>query len=154
MPNPVTHERIWRDKEVLMKRTEKRYIEMCVDGSGKAFRLGTAANLLDAMEEVREKTIPGFNIPFCLIHGDMDAGVPVDGSDYMWYVDVAVQFTKNLVLSRRPLTRTSLRATVDTPMADRVYHRVEGGYHDMLSDPFAEEAMEHCVAFINDRVSK
>jgi alpha-beta hydrolase superfamily lysophospholipase len=86
MPNPVSPERIWRDPQVLAKRTEKRYKEMGIDGSGLPFKLGSAANMLTALEEVRTKAIPGFKVPFCVIHGTKDAGVPIAGSDLLWYV--------------------------------------------------------------------
>jgi len=128
MPNPVSPERIWRDPEVLEARTAGRFVESGVDGSGIPFRLGTAANMVTALEEVRSNAIPGFELPYCIVHGTEDAGVPISGSDYMW-------------------------ATASTPESDREYHRIDGAYHDMLSDPAAEETVGYFVGFIKKRVA-
>lgn len=129
MPNPISPERIWRDPEVLALRTDKRFVEMGVDGSGKPFRLGTALNLVVSMEEARTKAIPGFNLPYCIAHGAKDAGVPIAGSEYMIN-------------------------TANTPGDDRDYLRIEDAYHDLLSDPVAEETMDFFIKFMNKHLSK
>jgi len=129
MPNTLTPDRIWRDEEVRSYRTSKRYSEMSIDGSGIPFRLGTAVNLLLGLEECRRSAIPGFRLPFCIVHGVNDLGVPVEGSDYLW-------------------------ETADTPTEDKAYDRVEDGRHDMLSDHYAEEAMDFFMKFIQKRLAK
>lgn len=121
MPNPVSPERIWRDQEVLRYRTHPHQKSFMIDGSGIAFRLGTALNLVQALEVAEKSAIVGFRQPFCLIHGVEDAGVPVEGSDLMWQ-----------------------KATAEK----KEYHRIDGAYHDLLSDPAAEECMQTFVNFM------
>lgn len=84
MPNPISNDRIWRDPKIIEWREEKQLVARGIDGGGVPFRLGTAANLLSALEAVREEAIPGFKMPFCIVHGTEDAGVPIEGSDLMW----------------------------------------------------------------------
>ena len=129
MPNPISPERIWRDPEVLKKCTEERFIEMMIDGSGIPFRLGTGLNLVLALEAVRTNAIPGFKVPYCLVHGTCDYGVPIEGSEYMW-------------------------ETAETPQEDRVFNRVEGAYHDVFADPVAEECMDFIIDWIKKRIKK
>lgn len=69
MPNPVSAERIWKDPEVLKMRTDPRLREMNIGGTGTPYRLGTAAAMVDGLEEVHDKAIPGFRVPFFLAHG-------------------------------------------------------------------------------------
>lgn len=83
MPNTVSPDRIWKDPEVREIRNEPRYKSMLLDGSGRAFSLGTATNLLSATEEVREKVIPGLTVPFCVCHGSDDMAVLISGSEYL-----------------------------------------------------------------------
>jgi alpha-beta hydrolase superfamily lysophospholipase len=128
-PNPISPDRIWRDPEVLAARTGARYKEMSIDGSGIPFRLGTAVNLVLALEESRTKAIPGFKLPFCILHGTQDEGVPISGSEFMW-------------------------DTAETPEADRSFHRIDGAFHDLFGDPKAEECMKIVVDWIAKRISK
>jgi alpha-beta hydrolase superfamily lysophospholipase len=118
MPNPISPDRIWRDEEVRKIQCSPRYIEVNLEGGGSPFRLGTALNLAVATEEVRNNAIPGFKVPFCILHGTADYGVLIQGSEFM--MDKA-----------------------DTPMDEKELHRIEGAYHDLLGDPLAEECMEH-----------
>lgn len=67
MPNPISPERIWRDEEVRKYHTRPRHYEMKLDGGGIPFRLGTAVNLVLALEVVRKDVIPGFKVPFCIL---------------------------------------------------------------------------------------
>ena len=99
MPNTLPPDRIWRDPEVRRIRTEKRYNEMLIDGGGDSFRLGTALNLVLALEEARNTSIPGLKAPFCILHGTEDAAVPIAGSEFL--IEHAA-----------------------TPEADRQFHRV------------------------------
>jgi alpha-beta hydrolase superfamily lysophospholipase len=127
MPNPVSAERIWKDPEVLALRTAPRWKEMMVDGSGRPFRLGTALGMVVAMDTVK-KEMPGFKVPYCIVHGTEDAAVLIEGSDYMW--DKAA-----------------------TPAEDKVFKRQEGSYHDLLADPTAEDSIQFTVDFIKKRIA-
>ena len=98
---------------------------MQVDGSGIPFRLGTALNLVLALEEARNKAIPGFKVPYCLLHGTEDAAVPISGSEFMW-------------------------EKASTPEGDREFNRIEGAYHDLFGDPKAEE----CEAIVKNWIEK
>jgi acylglycerol lipase len=129
MPNPGSADRIWKDKDVLAQILDKRYVEMGLEDSGQPITLGTAVQMLNALDEVREVTIPALNTPFCVLHGTQDFAVPIEGTDF--------------------LTDTCL-----TNKDDRVIHYIEGGYHCLPADPAAEEVMEHMIAYIKDRMSK
>ena len=102
---------------------------MGIDGSGIPFRLGTALNLVLALEEARKTAIPGFTIPYCIIHGTEDHGVPMKGSEFMW-------------------EKTS------TPAADREFHKVEGAFHDLFADQEAEKCDRLMVGWIKKRLGK
>jgi alpha-beta hydrolase superfamily lysophospholipase len=128
MPNPISPERIWRDDEVLAIRTAPRYLEQGVDGSGLPFRLGTALNLVVALEEARNTAIPGFTVPYLILHGTEDHGVPIAGSEFMW-------------------------EKAATPEADRSFLRKEGAYHDLLADFVAEECMQDMIDWIQKRIA-
>lgn len=45
------------------------------------------------------------------------------------------------------------REMAETSESDRVYHRIEGGYHDLLADPLAEDVMDKLMAFMKQRVA-
>eukprot|EP00532_Pseudo-nitzschia_australis_P015595 CAMPEP_0168259630 /NCGR_PEP_ID=MMETSP0141_2-20121125/7859_1 /TAXON_ID=44445 /ORGANISM="Pseudo-nitzschia australis, Strain 10249 10 AB" /LENGTH=226 /DNA_ID=CAMNT_0008197147 /DNA_START=431 /DNA_END=1112 /DNA_ORIENTATION=+ len=102
---------------------------MLLDSIGNPFRLGTAVNLLEALEDVRNHAIPGYNRPFVVVHGDQDAAVPIAGS--------------------KLLLENSSTATHDKEL-----HVLETTYHGVLADPKAEEAMNHMVAFVDARTKK
>lgn len=129
MPNPISPDRIWVDEKVRALHVAPRNKEMCIDGSGRPFRLGTAVNMLDALELARSTVIPGLTVPFCVIHGVKDEGCPVDGTDY-------------------------LDEAAETAAEDRSYHRLEEAYHDLLGDPAAEQTMEYMIDFMNKQVAK
>ena len=59
----------------------------------------------------------------------IDEGVPISGSEFL--------FEKSA-----------------TPSGDKVFRRLEGALHAVLSDPSAEEAMEHIVKFVDERLEK
>ena len=126
MPNPISPDRCWRDEEVCKFWSSGRRLEIGLEGGGTPFRLGTALNLVVAMEEVRNNAIPGFKVPFCLLHGTADFGVMIQGSEFM--MDKA-----------------------ETPMDAKEFHRIEGASHDLFSDPLAEECMEHTWKWILKR---
>ena len=129
MPNPLPPERIWSDPEVVAARTDPANPDTRIDGSGTGFRLGTAANLVRALQAAEHTAIPGLTVPYCVVHGTDDLGVPVRGSDYLW-------------------------ATALTPEMDRAFLRKDGGKHDMLADPAAEEAMEFFLEYIRRRLAR
>jgi acylglycerol lipase len=129
MPNPVSPDRIWVDEQVRALHTAPREKEMQLDGSGRPFRLGTGVGLLTALEVVRSDTIPGLTVPFCVIHGEKDAAVPISGTDF-------------------------LDEHASTPIEDRVVHRLEESFHDLLGDPSAEKTMAYMIEFMDDRVGK
>ena len=85
--------------------------------------------LVAALEEVRNEAIPGLSVPFCCIHGTKDYGVPIEGSEF-------------------------LMKHISTPDDRREFHRIDGGYHDIFSDPRAEEAMGHWLAFIQKQMER
>ena len=125
MPNPISADRIWRDKDVLKVMTSDLYRK--IDGSGIPLRLGTAVNVVVAVKECYNKAIPGFKVPYCIIHGTNDYGVRIEGSDYMWKTAV---------------------------IEERAFHRKEGAYHDLFADPTAEENMQHVVDWVKSRLNK
>eukprot|EP00934_Nitzschia_sp_Nitz4_P005467 Nitzschia sp. Nitz4//scaffold183_size43938//3886//6747//NITZ4_007264-RA/size43938-processed-gene-0.12-mRNA-1//-1//CDS//3329539596//5457//frame0 len=127
MPNPVSSERIWREKQILEEKTAPRIREMGLESSGTPFRLGTAVNLLLSLEAARGQAIPGLTIPFCIIHGDSDYGVPIEGSQFM---------LKNAASSKKEL------------------HTIPGAYHDLMTDPLAEEAIVHWMSFVDEQMKQ
>jgi len=129
MPNPVSKDRIWSDKEVLKFYEDPRKNEMGLDAVGLPFRLGTAVNLLAALEEVQNNAIPGYNRPFCIVHGDGDVAVPMSGSKLL-YNDS------------------------DTLDNDKELHTIEGMYHGLLAEPKAEEVMTLITNFVDARMKK
>mmetsp|Transcript_25407 Transcript_25407/g.53553 ORF Transcript_25407/g.53553 Transcript_25407/m.53553 type:complete len:387 (+) Transcript_25407:312-1472(+) len=129
MPNTVSGARIWKDPEVVLHHTNPAKTNMLLDSIGNPFRLGTAVNLLEALEDVRNHAIPGYNRPFVVVHGDQDAAVPIAGS--------------------KLLLENSSTATHDKEL-----HVLETTYHGVLADPKAEEAMNHMVAFVDARTKK
>ena len=129
MPNPISADRIWRDKEVRDIHEDPRWLEISLDGGGRPFRLGTAVSLTSALEVVRESTIPGLNVPFCAIHGEKDVAVPIEGTDM-------------------------LEELATTPSEDRAVFRIKEAYHDLLSDPTSEETMGYIIKYLDERVDK
>uniref|UniRef100_A0A7S2Y9R0 Serine aminopeptidase S33 domain-containing protein n=1 Tax=Entomoneis paludosa TaxID=265537 RepID=A0A7S2Y9R0_9STRA len=123
MPNPISPDRIWSDPEVLEMHRNPRMTEMRLAGEGEPFRLGTALSLVVSLDEARFKVIPGFNVPFYLMHGTEDHGVKIEGSEYMW-------------------------STVDTPIDSREFVHVEGGFHDLFSLPESYDLMEGVVKWM------
>jgi len=126
MPNTVSPDRIWRDEQVRRIRCDPDYLDMGIDGSGRKFKLGTGLNLVLALEEVRSRVIPGLTVPFCVLHGTSDYGVPIEGAEYL----------------------------MDTSMGkeENEFHRMEGAYHDLFTDPLAEEAIGHWMSFVEKRL--
>eukprot|EP00536_Pseudo-nitzschia_multiseries_P008508 jgi/Psemu1/296948/fgenesh1_pm.216_\ len=129
MPNTVSPDRIWKDSAVVECYSDPQRVKMGLDSIGNPFRLGTAVNLLQAMEEAREKAIPGYVRPFCIVHGDEDVAVPMAGSEIL--------FQKS--------------STTDE---DKELNVIESAFHGILADPKAEEAVEIMVKFVDTRMGK
>jgi alpha-beta hydrolase superfamily lysophospholipase len=86
-------------------------------------------NLVLALEECRNKAIPSLQIPFFIAHGTCDYGVPIEGSEFLW---------------------ENAAPTED----DRVFERIEGGYHDLLGDSdAADTVMQLCLDWIKKRLN-
>lgn len=127
MPNPISANRIWKDKEVLERRRQPRSMEMHITGDGEPLRLGTALSQVLSMEHVVKHCIPGFSVPFYLAHGTEDYGVKIEGSEFMW-------------------------RTVDTPVGDREFDVIDGGYHDLFSVAESQEYLERSVVWMEKRL--
>ena len=127
MPNPVSADRIWSDPEVLAAFTNQRAMETTMEGGGRAFRLGTAVNLLRALEDVRQNVVPKLNVPFCVCHGKADKAVLVEGTEY-------------------------LVRHAQTPETDQAVLLHEKAYHDIFSEPMRDEALRFIVAFLDERI--
>jgi alpha-beta hydrolase superfamily lysophospholipase len=129
MPNPVPAEKVLKDPDILARRTHPRVKQMGIDGSANKFRLETASNMVSALEDVRTNVIPGFRLPYCIIHGTDDAGVLISGSEYMW-------------------------ETTTTPDEDRAFKRVEGGFHALFTEKEAEEHAAFMLNWMNKHLAK
>jgi alpha-beta hydrolase superfamily lysophospholipase len=134
-PRPVSPESIWKDPEVLALRTSPRFKEMMLDGSGRPLRLGTRLSMVVAMDKVR-KQMPGFKLPYCIVHGTEDAAVLIAGSEYMW----------DKAGSEHIWDKAAI-------IEDKVFKRQEGAYHDLLADPTAEDSMQVTIDFIKKRIA-
>eukprot|EP00980_Cylindrotheca_fusiformis_P013647 scaffold3513_cov102-Cylindrotheca_fusiformis.AAC.8 len=129
MPHPLSANRIWRDEKVAKHFTESEYASFHLDDGASKLRLGTALGCVLAMEEVCNNTIPDFKVPFCIIHGTKDEGVPIGGSQFM------IQ-------------------NAQTPKEDKQLHAMDGATHDLLCDPSAEVALGHWMKFVRERIEK
>ena len=99
----------------------KRRQMMRLSSVGRKFYLGTALGLVNSIKKVREDAIPGLSVPFYVVHGTQDIGVPMEGTQF-------------------------LLKHAKTPLKDRCSLFVEGGYHDLL----CEETKELIVGSIID----
>jgi len=127
MPHPVSPDRIWRNERVRVEFSTGREMQIGLSAGGNPFCLGTAVGLLLALEEVRNSAIPGLTVPFCVQHGTDDWGVPIEGTDF-------------------------LINNAATPETDRAVRKIEGAYHDLLSDDCKEETADFMVKWINSRI--
>lgn len=127
MVNPVSPDRIWRDPAVCAERTQwSQRGSDTVDASGRPFRLGTALQLVRAMEAVRTVVLPRLRTPVLALHGTDDVAVPLAGSE--------------LLLEQTPTTTKLLR--------------YPGAYHDIMADACAEECMGEIMKWIQAGCSK
>ena len=127
MPNPISADRIWKNPKVLAMNTNPRYKAMGIDGAGKPFSLGTAVQLLCALEAVRSVTIPNLISPFCAVHGTEDHAVPISSTNF-------------------------LEAHAKTPKKDQFVLRQEGGYHDLLADPSSDSTIAFVLNFMEAKL--
>jgi alpha-beta hydrolase superfamily lysophospholipase len=127
MPNPVSSDRIWRDKEALQFNDAPQYKDFGLEKAGSPFILGTAVELLNALEAARETAIPALKMPFCVVHGTSDYGVPIEGTDF-------------------------LETNAVTAKEDQSILRIEGAYHDLFADPAMDETMEFIIQFMKERM--
>ncbi|KAG7349798.1 serine aminopeptidase, S33 [Nitzschia inconspicua] len=127
MPNTISPDRIWADEKVCAEYSKPRSQEMQIDACGIPFRLGTAVNMLMALEEVRNNCIPGFDKPFCIVHGDKDVGVPISGSKLLF-------------------------GGCATPENEKEFHTIQGAHHGIIADPKAEEAIGYLSKFVQARM--
>ena len=127
MPNPVSADQIWRDKEAYAHITSSLDLKTGLHGGGRPFSLGTAVGLLTALESVRSESILGFKIPYCCLHGSLDYAVKVDGTEY-------------------------LQEHAATVKEDCEVHIVDGAMHDVLSDPTRHETVKTLLHWINSRI--
>lgn len=129
MPNPVSPDRIWRDPIALAAGTDPEKLKLRMDSGGTPMRLGTAANILDAMMLLKTSVIPGFQQPYCLIHGTHDFSCPMSGAEYLW-------------------------ENSSTPESEREFHKMEGMYHDLFSDLGSDEVIDIVLGWTEKRLSK
>ena len=101
---------------------------MWLEPAERHANLQTSSTLIEAMKYVRNDCIPGFNVPFCALHGTADRAVPIAG---------ALEY----FLER-----------VDTPQEDQAVKRVGGAYHDLFGDPTAEENLDFILDWVKKRI--
>jgi len=130
MPNPINPDQIWSDEEVKTIQTSDRVRRTGLQASGVPFRLGTANGLVSALEAVREKSIPGLTVPFCVAHGVMDGGVPIEG------------------------TEKYLLAMSSTKEEDKSFLKEVDCKHDLMAEPKAEEVVGWIIRWMDGRVGK
>lgn len=126
MPNPVSAENIWSVESVRNSYKNSSYVEAGVEGGGRPFRLGTAVQMLNALEDARQHVIPHLKVPFCACHGTSDRAVPIASLDF-------------------------LEQHAATPHSERAVLRQEC-FHDMLAEPTNRETMDFILDFVNKRV--
>jgi alpha-beta hydrolase superfamily lysophospholipase len=130
MPNTVSADKIWKDIKISNYYTTPRKIEMNLDAIGKPFCLGTAVQLLKALEECRNNAISdNYNQSFCIVHGSNDIAVPVSGSKLLYNNCITSDENKEL-------------------------HIIDGSYHGILAEPEAEQAMEYIINYVDKRMKK
>ncbi|CAJ1944333.1 unnamed protein product [Cylindrotheca closterium] len=129
MPHPIPPERIWRDQRAMEFFTSPQNEKWGLEEAGKKLRLGTALGCVVAMENACNHVIPEFSVPFCIIHGTQDDGVPIAGSEFMM-------------------------ETCQTLEEDKELHAMDGARHEVFCDPLAEEAIGHWMKFLKKRLDK
>lgn len=126
MPHPISPERGWKEAEPRDYYTDQSQSHGLSKG-GVPFCLGTASELLSAMEAAR-LLIPTFSVPFHINHGSDDYGVPLGGSQFCF---------KN---SKTPTDKRELNIVAD-------------GYHGLFSQLDAKETMQHEIDWIEKTIN-
>jgi alpha-beta hydrolase superfamily lysophospholipase len=67
-------------------------------------------------------------VPFLILHGTEDYGVPIEGSEFLW-------------------------ERASTAGIHKQFLRKEGAYHDLFSDYVAEECAQDTVNWIQKRLA-
>jgi len=127
MPHPISAERIWRDEKI-RNAFDLSSCDLGLHASGRPFCLGTAVGLLTALKSVRTTIIPDLSVPFCVLHGTEDYGVLMEGTDY-------------LLLNAK------------TAEHDQAVRKIEGAYHDLLSEPTKKDTVQFIVDWIRARIT-
>jgi alpha-beta hydrolase superfamily lysophospholipase len=78
--------------------------------------------------DVKADVIPGFTVPYCLLHGTEDFACPISGPEFMW-------------------------KTAETPEAEREFHRLEGSYHDLFADSEADKSIQITLNWVEKRLA-
>ncbi|CAB9517004.1 Monoglyceride lipase [Seminavis robusta] len=125
IPNPVGPSKVWRDPERVAKGLEHNPIS----AHCKHPPYLSLWTLTVAMRVVRDQSIPGLTLPFCVVHGVKDSAIPVVGSEYL--VDRA-----------------------STPESDKAHKFYEEAFHDLLAEPEAEEVVTFTSDWMNQRLSQ
>jgi alpha-beta hydrolase superfamily lysophospholipase len=123
IPSPVHPKFIWRDEERLAIGMKKDGIS----NHGAHPPYTSLLTLTTAMRKVREKTIPGLKVPFCVVHGAKDRAIPIKGAEF-------------------------LVKTTSTSIEDFSYKRYEDALHDLLAEPEAPDVMGFTLAWIRERL--
>ena len=110
--------------------TDPAVLKAGLQACGVPFRLGTAVALLSALETVREHSIPGLDIPFCVAHGDNDGAVPMEG-------------TTNYLLAKS-----------STKEENKSFLKALQCKHDMMAEPKAEEYVNWIISWMDGQVNK
>jgi alpha-beta hydrolase superfamily lysophospholipase len=137
MYNPITADGFSADPNAVHanKRPPRRTSsnnendEIQLDNHCAPLRLRTAAEVVDAISHVTKTAIPGFGVPFCLLHGTNDSISPISGAEYMWQ-------------------------TADTPRADREYHPLQGAYHNLFDADWNETSLQIVQQWIRKRLEQ
>jgi len=124
MPHPVPTERIWKDSEVREFHIDERKYGLSISGSKMC--LGTASQVVTAMEVVREEVIPSLSCAFFVMHGTEDRSVKIVGSEYLME---------------------------KSPSNSKTFVRVDGGYHDLFSGDDAQDLLQQQISWIEERIA-
>ena len=100
--------------------------QLQLDKGAVPWSLGTATELTRAVEATYGEAIPGFAVPYCLIHGADDPVCPIDGPEYMW-------------------------KTAATNETDKEFHPLKGVAHNVFESP-EETASQITIEWIQKRL--
>jgi alpha-beta hydrolase superfamily lysophospholipase len=126
----VNPESVWSDPEIRDLQTDPRKFELGLQNCATPFRLGTADNLLSALEHARKSSIPGLAVPFFVSHGAQDTGVLIEG------------------------TEDFLMTKSNVPDEDKKYVRKDDAKHDLLAEPCREDVVAQMCEWMNSRLDK